>query len=122
MRVTDFKTGSPRKKSDIEKRSEEGRLSPLARQLAMYAYLLSTSPKWRAEVEEVVLEFLEAKNKEERFYRTSVAEEQVDLLVEDIKDYNKLVKDGGWVSRECNFNSYGKVTDCPYCKIAEIYS
>jgi DNA helicase-2/ATP-dependent DNA helicase PcrA len=122
VRVTDFKTGNAKKKSDIEKQDEEGRPSSLARQLAMYSYLLSNSPKWKVEVAEAILEFLEAKKPEERFYRTSVADQQVELLVKDIQDYDNLLKSGEWTNRKCNFNSYGKAgTVCEYCKLAEIY-
>src|SRR3989344_4954051 len=64
LRVTDFKTGSPRKKSEIEK---------------------------------------------------------IDLLLKDISDYDALIKSGEWLKRPCNYNSYGKNIECPYCKIAEIY-
>ncbi|MEK7140236.1 MAG: 3'-5' exonuclease, partial [Patescibacteria group bacterium] len=50
VRVTDFKTGSPRKKYDIEKLDEEGRMGGNLRQLAMYSYLLQNNSKWRADV------------------------------------------------------------------------
>ncbi|MBI3888485.1 ATP-dependent helicase [Candidatus Nomurabacteria bacterium] len=121
VRVTDFKTGSVRKKSEIEKLDEEGRMSGYMRQLAMYSYLIKQSPKWKAEVSESRLEFLEAKNPKEIFYEKSITSEQLDLLVKDIKDYDELVKKGEWVNRPCNYNSYGKNTECEYCKMAEIY-
>ena len=50
VRITDFKTGSAKKKYEIEKSDEEGRMSNLLRQLTMYAYLLEENPKWRADV------------------------------------------------------------------------
>ncbi len=122
VRVTDFKTGSPKKKSDIEKRDEDGRMSGYLRQLAMYSYLLNTNKKWNVKVVESMLEFVEAKKQSEVFYRTQITEEEIDLLVRDIKDYDELLKTGGWAERPCNFNNYGKADSvCEYCKMAEIY-
>ena len=121
VRVTDFKTGSVRKKRDIEKIDEEGRMSDYMRQLAMYSYLIRQSPKWNENVAESRLEFMEAKNEAEIFYNTVISNEQIDLLIKDIIDYDKLVKNGEWINRPCNYNSYGKNTKCEYCKMAEIY-
>ncbi|MDE2399629.1 MAG: ATP-dependent helicase [Patescibacteria group bacterium] len=121
IRVTDFKTGGVRKKSEIEKIDEEGRLSNYMRQLAMYSYLIKQSPKWKVEVSESRLEFVEAKNKAEIFYNTIIKNEQINLVVKDIKDYDQLVKTGEWIDRPCNYNSYGKNTECEYCKLAGIY-
>jgi DNA helicase-2/ATP-dependent DNA helicase PcrA len=121
VRVTDFKTGSVRKKSEIESRDEEGRMSSYLRQLAMYSYLIKQSPKWKAEVSESRLEFLEAKDTKEIFYDRVISAKEIDLLIEDIKDYDTLVKKGEWINRPCNYNSYGKNTTCEYCKMAEIY-
>ncbi|OGI73854.1 hypothetical protein A3D42_01390 [Candidatus Nomurabacteria bacterium RIFCSPHIGHO2_02_FULL_41_18] len=122
VRVTDFKTGSPKKKIDIEKRDDEGRLSNLARQLAMYTYLLSGTPKWgKVKVAESRLEYLEAKDPKEMIYTHAVTSEEIELLIKDIYDYDELVKKGEWVNRSCRYNSYGKVTECEYCKMAEIY-
>lgn len=121
VRVTDFKTGSVRKKSEIEKKDEEGRMSGYLRQLAMYSYLIKQSPKWKVDVSESRLEFVEAKNEAEIFYNTVISDEQIDLIVKDITDYDKMVKEGTWVKRPCNYNSYGKNTECGYCKMAEIY-
>ncbi len=122
VRVTDFKTGSIRKKSDIEKIDEEGRMSGYLRQLAMYSYLLRGSRKQKINVSESRLEFLEAKNEKESFYNTVINDAQINLLIKDIKDYDDLVKEGSWVKRPCNYNSYGKNTECEYCKMAEIYN
>ncbi|MFA5791804.1 MAG: ATP-dependent DNA helicase [Candidatus Paceibacterota bacterium] len=121
VRVTDFKTGSVRKKSEIEKKDEEGRMSSYLRQLAMYSYLIKQSPKWKAEVSESRLEFLEAKDSKEIFYDRIITTKEIDLLIKDIKDYDNLVKTGDWLSRPCNYNSYGKNIKCEYCKMAEIY-
>lgn len=122
VRVTDFKTGNPRKKSDIEKRDEENRMSGYLRQLAMYSYLLNTNKKWNVFVSQSRLEFVEAKKEAEIFYDTRINDEEIDLLVRDMKDYDELLKTGEWVNRPCNFNNYGKAfVVCEYCKMAEIY-
>ncbi len=122
LRVTDFKTGNVRKKSEIEKIDEEGRMSSYLRQLAMYSYLIKQSPKWKVDVRESRLEFVEAKNKTDAFYDTVINADQIDLIVKDIMDYDNLIKSGKWIERPCNFNSYGKSgAVCEYCKIAEIY-
>ncbi|MFA6177315.1 MAG: ATP-dependent DNA helicase [Candidatus Paceibacterota bacterium] len=119
VRVTDFKTGGVRKKSEIEKIDEEGRMSSYMRQLAMYSFLIKQSSKKEVEVSR--LEFLEAKNEKESIYDTVIKKEQIELLLKDIKDYDDLVKNGEWINRSCNYNSYGKHTECEYCKMAEIY-
>ena len=125
LRVTDFKTGSVRKKSDIEKLDEEGRMSGNLRQLAMYSYLLQNNPKFI--VRESRLEFLEAlpaqagKNPKESIYERVITPQEIELLMKDIADYDQLIKSGEWVDRECNYNSYGKNTSCEYCALAEIY-
>ena len=121
VRVTDFKTGSVRKKYEIEKLDSEGRMSSYLRQLAMYSYLIKESPKWKVDVCESRLEFLEAKNEKESIYNTVIQKEQIDLLVADLKDYDEFIKKGEWINRPCNYNSYGKNTECEYCKMAEIY-
>ncbi len=121
VRVTDFKTGGVRKKSEIEKIDEEGRMSGYLRQLAMYSYLITKSPKWKVDVRESRLEFVEAKDKKDTFYNTVIKPEHIDMIVKDIADYDTLIKNGTWVTRPCNYNSYGKNTECEYCKLAEIY-
>lgn len=128
VRVTDFKTGNPRKKGDIEKIDEEGRMSDYMRQLAMYSYLLEQSRKparaggQKINVQKSRLEFLEAKDSKESFYDTKINNEHINLLIKDIKDYDDLVKTGEWISRPCNFKAYGKInSECEYCKMAEIY-
>jgi DNA helicase-2/ATP-dependent DNA helicase PcrA len=121
IRVTDFKTGNVRKKSEIERIDSEGRMSTYMRQLAMYSYLIWQSPKWKVYVGESRLEFLEAKKDADIFYNTIINKEQIDMIVKDITDYDNLLKTGEWVNRPCNYNSYGKNTECEYCKMAEIY-
>ena len=122
VKVTDFKTGSGRSRRDIEKIDEEGRMDGYMRQLAMYSYLLSENSKWKKDVVESTLEFLEAKNPEDAFYRTYIDREKIEMLVRDITDYDNMLKTGTWVSRPCNFKSYGKANAvCEYCQIAKIY-
>ena len=120
IRVTDFKTGSSKTKNTIEK-MENGRMSSLSRQLAMYSYLL-TGDKKDLKVSESRLLFLEEdfKNKNS-LYSTHINEEQIDMLVKDISDYDEMAKNGEWVNLECHYNSYGKNTECEYCKRAEIF-
>ena len=128
VRVTDFKTGSVRKKSDIEKMIEDpakdgasARMSNYLRQLAMYTYLIQENRKSQLVVSESRLEFLEAKNEKESMYNRVVTSEEIELLVKDITDYDEFIKSGEWVARDCHYNSYGKNTECEYCKMAEIY-
>lgn len=122
VKVTDFKTGGGRKKSEIEKLDDEGRMSDYMRQLAMYSYLLTKNPKWKKEVVESTLEFLEAKKEEDKFYRTVIGEDKIEMLVQDIKDYDRLLQSGEWINRPCNFKSYGRANaTCDYCAMAEIY-
>jgi len=121
VRVTDFKTGGVKKKSEIEKKDEEGKMSGYLRQLAMYSFLLQESPKWRKIVHESRLEFLEAKDKKEAIFSKVIGKEEILLLVKDIREYDQLVKSGEWTSLPCHYNSYGKNTECEYCQRAEIY-
>lgn len=120
--VTDFKTGKPRKTSEIEKLDEEGRMSDYMRQLAMYSYLLKNNDKWHKDVALSRLEFLEAKDQKDMFYETHIDQEKIDLLLRDMADYERLVKSGKWLDRPCNFKSYGKQdAECKYCKMSKIY-
>ena len=122
VKVTDFKTGSGRSKRDIEKIDDEGRMDGYMRQLAMYSYLLSENSKWKKDVVESTLEFLEAKNPEDAFYRTYIDKDKIDMLVRDIADYDNMLKTGTWVTRPCHFKSYGKSNAvCEYCQMARIY-
>mgnify|MGYP002133996670 CR=1 FL=1 len=121
VRVTDFKTGSVKTKNDIEKRDEDGRLSGYLRQLAMYSYLINGAEKG-VKVAESQLEFLEAKeNEKNAIYKTQITQEEIDLLVRDIAEYDEYLKNGEWVNRECHFQSYGTAKECPNCTRAKIY-
>jgi DNA helicase-2/ATP-dependent DNA helicase PcrA len=121
VRVTDFKTGGVRKKTEIEKIDEEGRMSSYLRQLAMYSYLLEQSPKWKTTVRQSRLEFLEAKDIQESIYERVITAKEIGLLLKDISDYDELIKKGKWIDRPCHYNAYGKNTECEYCKMSEIY-
>ncbi len=122
VKVTDFKTGNSHKKSEIEKLDGEGRMGSLLRQLAMYSYLLRENPKWKKIVSESCLEFVQSKDAKDYFYKTCIDDENIDLLIRDIVDYDTLVKDGSWTSRKCNFKSYGKQNAvCEYCERSKIY-
>ncbi len=119
--VTDFKTGSSKTRSVIEKRDEEGRLSPHLRQLTMYAYLIKGTEK--KDVEESKLLYVEEDSDEKNsVYRTRITTEEIDLLKKDIADYDSLATSGKWLDRKCLFKPYGTETECPYCKWAlEVY-
>jgi len=122
VRVTDFKTGSAKKKSEIEKIDDDGRLSNMLRQLAMYSYLVRKSIQSPATtVHDTRLEFLEAKNPKDSIYDHLISEEEINLLLQDIKDYDEAIKSGAWMERACNYNAYGSNTECPYCKLSEVY-
>lgn len=119
--VTDFKTGSTKTSGVIEKLDEENRLSTYMRQLAMYSYLVRGSDK--KEVVSSKLYFLEAKDgNKNMIYATRVGEEQIDLLVRDITDYDRLLKTGEWTERPCFAKVYSGGDECEQCKLArEIY-
>ena len=119
--ATDFKTGSTKTKGVIEKIDEEGRLSSFMRQLAMYSYLIRGGEKGSI-VTSTRLLFVEADKKEKNaLYETRISEEQIDLLVRDIKEYDEQLKTGEWVNRECHHKGYGDKTECEYCKLAKIF-
>ena len=55
-------------------------------------------------------------------YATRIGDEQIDLLVRDITDYDRLLKSGEWTERPCNAKQYGAADECEQCKLArEIY-
>ena len=116
--VTDFKTGSSKTKGVIEKKDEQGRLSSLLRQLAMYSYLLSGQ-----KISHSRLLFLEEDVKDKNaVYDTHITDEEIDLLVRDIKEYDEALKNGTWIKRECHFKPYGTDSaECEYCAKAVIY-
>ncbi len=118
--VTDFKTGGSKTTGVIEKVDEEGRLSSLMRQLAMYTYLVGGADKKKVSTSRLL--FLEADSKDKNaIYSTYINEEQIDLLIRDIKEYDETLKSGTWTKRECLAKSWGKNAECEYCKRAEIY-
>jgi DNA helicase-2/ATP-dependent DNA helicase PcrA len=119
VHVTDFKTGSAKSARIIEKLDEEGRMSGLLRQLAMYAFLIRGAEKG-TQVGESKLLFLEASPKEsEAVYTKNISEEEISLLRKDITDYDALVSSGEWVARPCIAVSYGKNSECEYCAKAK---
>jgi DNA helicase-2/ATP-dependent DNA helicase PcrA len=126
LRITDFKTGHPKKKSEVAKISEEGRLSNMARQLALYSYLIEHSPKWRgAKVSSNRLEFLEAKNSKDKVYEHVRNENEGKMLIKDMEDFEYSLQTGEWTNLPCHYNSYGKNNSsaggCEYCKLAQVY-
>lgn len=120
MTITDFKTGKSKTKSEIEKMDEDGKLSSFMRQLAMYSYLVKGAEKGK-DVTVSRLLFLEAKDGDKNsIYSTHVGEEEIDLLIKDIKEYRESLLGASWVSRECHFKPWGGTSEeCPYCKLGE---
>ncbi len=111
--VTDFKTGKSKTGSMIEKIDEEGRMSSLLRQLAMYGYLIQGSDKVLPT--ELRLMFLEEdQGNKNALYRTRINQEQIELLIRDITDYQELLLNGEWVNRTCNAKGFGN-TECEHC-------
>lgn len=122
--VTDFKTGTPKSKSTIEKpERDEGRMSSLLRQLAMYSYLIENAEKG-TRVSLSKLLFIEAKpSDKDAVYVTSVGESEINRLKQDIADYDALVQSGEWTKRPCEAKLYGKSRECEYCARAkELYT
>lgn len=117
--VTDFKTGSVKTKSVIEKINEDGYMSDLMRQLTMYSYLLSGDNKGSRVVNSKLI-FLEAKEGDKNaFYQTRITDEQIDLLKSEIREYDESLSSGSWIERECKFKPFGSgSTECEYCKLA----
>jgi RecB family exonuclease len=118
--VADFKTGSVKTKSMIEKVDEDGYMSSLMRQLAMYSYLISGGDD-DLKVASSKLIFLEAlPGDKNSFYQTRITNEQIDLLKKDIREYDTSLSSGSWVERECKFKPFGSgSTECEYCKLAK---
>jgi len=112
--VSDFKTGSPKTKSSIEKLDDEHRMSNYLRQLAMYSYLLQGVQK-ETQVTESKLIFLEAKQGDKNaIYKTHITDHEIELLIKDIADFDNMLKSGEWINRSCQEKSYGG-TQCEYC-------
>lgn len=121
VRVTDFKTGSAKKKSEIEKDTDEGRMSDYHRQLAMYTYLIDRTTESNTSVAESRLEFLEAEGGKDAVYSTEISSDNVKSLIRDINDFDQMLASGEWVHRECRFKPWKTGEVCEYCKLAEIY-
>ncbi len=122
VQVTDFKTGKSKAPSAIEKRDDEGRLGSLARQLAMYSYLIENAERGTTVASSKLL-FLEEDAKEKNaVYAKTVSPEELSLLEKDIADYDTYIQDGTWVERPCYTVSYGAGQECEHCaKARELY-
>lgn len=116
VEVTDFKTGSAKTKSAIEKpEGDEGRMSSLLRQLAMYSYLIENVEKG-VHVSRSKLFFIEAKqDSKDAIYAIEIGPEEIGRLKKDISDYDELVRSGEWVNRQCEAKLYGSSRECEYC-------
>jgi DNA helicase-2/ATP-dependent DNA helicase PcrA len=119
VRVTDWKTGSVKTKTEIEKTDEEGRMSTLLRQLAMYAFLLEGSTKNAVSVDETRLVFVEAPTAKNAIVSRKIGTEEIERLRTDIKDYKKNIETGEWMHRPCCKKKYSEDDTCEYCAMAE---
>jgi DNA helicase II / ATP-dependent DNA helicase PcrA len=116
VQVTDFKTGKAKTIGEIEKATDDGRLSDYMRQLAMYSYLIRGAEK--KDVYHSRLLFVESGAKEKNaLYETHIDQGQIDLLVRDIKEYDELLKSGTWTRQMCHHKGFGGQTECPYCAL-----
>jgi DNA helicase-2/ATP-dependent DNA helicase PcrA len=118
VHVTDFKTGSPKSARTIEKRDDEGRMSGLLRQLAMYSFLITGAEKGTPVGSSKLLFLDAAEGDTDAVYKKIVTSEEIDLLRKDIKDYDTLVSNGEWVERPCTAETYG-AGECEYCAKAK---
>ncbi len=118
--ITDFKTGRPRTKGEIEKIGEDGRLSGYMRQLAMYSYLVAGVEGGKKVFLSKLL-FLEVDPKDKNsMYSTFIESEKIDLLKKDIGDYVENLENGKWANLECHYKSWGSGKDeCEYCALAK---
>jgi DNA helicase-2/ATP-dependent DNA helicase PcrA len=121
FKVTDFKTGSLKKKSEIEKETDEGRMSDYERQLAMYSYLIDRKSEGNANVSESRLMFVEHLDSKDAVYSTVIGSDHIKKLLKDIDDFDQLLASGEWIHRKCNFKPRKSGEVCEYCKLAEIY-
>ncbi len=118
-RVSDWKTGGVKTATEIEKRDEEGRMSGLLRQLAMYSFLLDGTTNGSTTVVESRLVFLEAtKGDKHAIHSRRINGDELAALRQDITDYMSLIESGEWVSRPCHTKLYGEGDSCPYCAMA----
>ena len=122
VRVTDFKTGTVKKKNEIEKNSLEGRMSDYRRQLTMYSYLINNTSRGNTHVATSRLEFLEAKEGDkDAIYSTEINADDLASLHKDISDFDQYIISGEWVDLPCNFKPFKGGGECEYCKLAEMY-
>lgn len=118
--VADFKTGRIKKKNEIEKMTEGGRMSDMLRQLAMYSYLLRFDSKW-PNVSRSQLIFIEAeKGDKDEVYETRISDAQIEFLRKDLKDYVLLLENGKWIDLPCDFKPFGNKKECPYCALRDM--
>jgi hypothetical protein len=118
--ITDFKTGKPKTKGEIEKIDDENRLSSYMRQLAMYSYLAAGAEKGK-DVYISRLMFLEGDPKDKNsLYSTHINKEKIDLLKRDIDDYVQNLETGEWTNLTCHYKPWGSSKiDCEYCALVK---
>ena len=120
VRVTDWKTGGVKTTAMIEKDTDEGRMSPLLRQLAMYSYLISGATKDAKAAVESRLVFIEAKEGDSAAtHMRHITLDDIERLRKDIYDYDTLLKSGEWMREPCHAKAYREGDICEYCALAE---
>ncbi len=116
VRVTDWKTGSTKTATDIEKSDDAGHMSGLLRQLAMYSYLIHGQSKSSLEVTESRLVFVESKKGDKHAVHVrKITTDDTERLRSEIQEYDMLLKSGEWITQQCRAKLYGSDTECPYC-------
>ncbi len=119
VRVTDWKTGSPKTSGDIEKNDENNRMSGLLRQLVMYSYLIDGHSHGDKTITESRLIFLEAKKGDKNSIQArSVTKQDIERLKTEIKEYDELLKTGEWMHQKCIAKQYRDGEMCAYCQLA----
>lgn len=120
VRVTDWKTGSVKTGSEVEKEDAEGRMSSYLRQLSMYSYLIDGVSAGTTEVTESRLVFLEAKSTDKHaVVSRTITQADIARLKKDIEDYDISLIEGEWIHRPCHAKQYGEHDACVYCAMAE---
>jgi DNA helicase-2/ATP-dependent DNA helicase PcrA len=113
VQVTDFKTGKAKTRWEIEKVTEDGRLSDYMRQLAMYSYLVRGAEG--NDVYRSRLLFVSDLKEKNALYETHIDQNQINLLIRDITEYDELLRSGGWTAQPCHHKGFGGQTECEYC-------
>ncbi len=120
VRVTDWKTGSPKSNADIDSADAAGRMSGLLRQLAMYSYLIDGHSHGNLAVVESRLVFLEAVSGDKHAVQSrTITSTEIERLRDDIRTYDALMQSGEWTKQPCLSKHYNNEDHCSYCARAQ---